>query len=129
MLQRPTASELVVLRALTEQGRATAKAVHSALLDETGWALSTVITFLRRLEAKGLVTHTNHEGRRAFVFQPTRKARTAHRRVLRDLVDRLFGGDPVPLVSSLLAEANLDEPQLEELRRLIAQHTNDKHRQ
>ncbi|HIJ65234.1 MAG TPA: BlaI/MecI/CopY family transcriptional regulator [Candidatus Hydrogenedentes bacterium] len=129
MPQEATQSEMLVLRVLTEHAPATAKEVHAALLDETGWALSTVITFLRRLEAKDLVTHTNHQGQRAFVFQPTRKARTAHRRVLRDLVDRLFGGNPLPMVSALLDEADLDESQLEELRQLIEDRTSARRRQ
>ena len=123
MKTHATNSEMLALQVLSDRGQATAKEVHAALEGTTGWALSTVITFLRRLEAKGLVAHRRQKGKRAFLFRPTRKAQSARKRLLRDLLERAFGGNPLPLVSALLEEISLDESQLEELRELLDRHT------
>jgi predicted transcriptional regulator len=39
--------------------------------------------------------------------------------VIRDVLDRVFGGNPLPLVSSLLEQGDLTREQLEELQRMI----------
>jgi predicted transcriptional regulator len=108
-----------VLRALIEMERATANQLHDAMAASKPWAHSTVVTFLRRLEAKGLVEHTRPKDSRAFVFRPTRRARATRRRLLGETIDRLFGGDPMPLVASLIEEDRFEPEQIEELRRML----------
>jgi len=115
-------SEMLVLQALVEKGSATAAELSEALAPGTGWAYSTVVTFLRRLESKGLIGHARRPGRKAFVYRPTRRAAGSRRRALRDLLQRVFGGDPLPLVSSLLEETHLKKSQIEQLRRMLDEH-------
>lgn len=126
MASRITPAESQVLQVLIEQGEATTKAVHEALVDATGWAHATVVTFVRRLEAKGLVSHGRKRKERAFYYRPTRSGRSAGRRQLKDLLDRVFGGNPVPLVSTLLEEKSLKPNQIAELRRLLDAHAKGK---
>ena len=122
MSQKVSASEKEVLYALLELGQATAGELHQSLAPERPWAYSTVVTFLRRLEAKGLVDHTRTEGDRAFIFRPTRIAQKSRRTALREILDHVFGGNPLPLMSSLLEETKLQGHELDELRRLIDEH-------
>jgi len=117
-----SAAEQEVLCALLERGETTTVDLHKALLPKRQWTHSTVATFLRRLEAKGLVERVKAEGERAFRFRPTRLAGKSRRTALKNILDRLFGGDPFPLVSSLLEETNLKGNDLDELRRLIDEH-------
>jgi predicted transcriptional regulator len=119
MADKASDAEMTVLAALLERREATAADLHNQFSERRGWAHSTVVTFLRRLEAKGLVTHTRPRGQRAFLYRPTAKARSTRHRVIRDVLDRVFGGNPLPLVSSLLEEGNLNQEQLEELQRMI----------
>ncbi len=122
MQPKITQSEARVLQALVEQGEATARAMHEALADATDWAHPTVVTFLRRLEAKGLVTHRRNKGERAFHYLPTRRGKSAGKHQLKELLDRVFGGDALPLVSTLLEEKALKPGQIAELRRLLDEH-------
>ena len=117
-----SAAEQEVLCVLLERGGTTAGDLHQMLLPKRQWTHSTVTTFLRRLEAKGLVERVKGEGERAFRFQPTNIAGKSRNTALKDVLDRLFGGDPFPLVSSLLEETNLKGNDLDELRRLIDTH-------
>jgi len=119
MTKKASDSEMTVLTALLERGEATVADLHVTFEASHGWAHSTVVTFLRRLEAKGLVTHTRPRGQRAFVYRPTAKARSTRQRVIRDVLERVFGGNPLPLVSSLLEQGDLSQEQLEELQRMI----------
>lgn len=123
MAAKVSQAELEVLSALLELKRGTAREVHDRLKSGPGWAHPTVVTFLRRLEAKGLVGHSEVPGRRSFLYKPTRRGRATRGRAVRDLLDRAFGGDPLPLVSSLIEEANLSTDQIEELRDMLAERT------
>ena len=122
MQPKITQAEAQVLQALVEQGEATTKAVHQTLVGVTDWAHPTVVTFLRRLEAKGLVTHRRKKGERAFHYSPTRRGKSAGKYQLKELIDRVFGGDALPLVSTLLEEKALKPEQIAELRRLLDAH-------
>ena len=117
-------SESKVLQALVEMKRATAKEVHAEIGEETGWVHPTVVTFLRRLEEKGYVSHEKVKGDRAFVYTATRKGHQAGGHLVRDLMNRVFGGSPLPLVSALLADATLTPEEIESLRRIIDEHEN-----
>jgi len=119
MAEKASDAEMTVLAALLERGEATAADLHTELTGGHGWAHSTVVTFLRRLEAKGLVTHGRPRGQRAFVDRPTARARSSRHRVIRDVLERVFGGNPLPLVSSLLEHGDLSRKQLDELQRMI----------
>jgi predicted transcriptional regulator len=122
MAEKASESELTVLAVLLEKGHATAAELHEYLSKDRGWAHSTVVTFLRRLEAKGLVSHSRPRAQRAFVYRPTNQARSTRHRVVRDLLERVFGGNPLPLVSSLLEDGNLREDQIRELHNMIEGH-------
>ena len=112
-------AEAQVLQALVELGEATTREVYESLAEATGWAQPTVITFLRRLEAKGLVTHKKLKGQRAFVYRPNQRGRSAGREQVRKIVDRVFGGNPVPLVSMFVEEEPLTKEQIAALRQLL----------
>lgn len=112
-------AETRVLQALIDMEEGTTRDLYEALSEETGWAQPTVITFLRRLEAKGLVSHCKVKGQRSFVYSPNKRGRSAGREQVRNLVERVFGGNPVPLVSMFLEEQPLTLDQLQALRHLL----------
>ena len=72
---------------------------------------------LRRLEAKGYVTHVA-EGR-AHVFSPAADRQEVIRRTVGDFVDRLFGGDPVPLMLHLADSSKLSADEIKRLKELL----------
>jgi predicted transcriptional regulator len=83
-------------------------------------AYTTALTMLRILEQKGYVVHEPHpEGGRAHLFRPAVPEHTVRRSHVRDLVGRLFQGEPNALVSGLLQEERFSREALEELKTQI----------
>jgi len=83
-------------------------------------AYTSVLTLLRILEKKGYVRHEPHpDGGRAHVYKPLVQVGKAQRHHVRDLVDRLFGGQSEKLVVGLLEEEKWSTADLERLRDLI----------
>ena len=110
--------QLAIMRVLWARGEATAADVHQALLDARGLAPTTIATMLKKMEVRGLVSH-RAEGRR-FIYEPRVSEEAVTRSMVAELTNRLFGGRPSELVSHLLTEHDMDEHELTELNRLIA---------
>ncbi len=112
-------AELDVLAALWNHGPSTARAVREALEAHRPMTHGATATLLGRLEKKGLVERTGEKEGKAFVYRAAgRPARTIRKR-LDDLVERLFGGSRVGLVSSLFEGRRPTSEQVEELEALL----------
>ena len=110
-------AETEILRLIWNLGAGTVRQVCDELPDDWPIAYATVQTLLRRLEAKGYVTHQT-EGR-AHVFRPAVARQEVIQRTVGDFVERLFGGDPVPLMLHLADQASLGEDDARRLRQLL----------
>jgi predicted transcriptional regulator len=121
-------AELDVLGALREKGKATARELREALEHSRPMAHGSVVTLLKRLEAKSLVKKERGPVGKAFVYRPTRRARTACRGVLERLVKRLYGGSGVALVASLFETNPPRAEEIEDLQRLLDQLRKENHR-
>jgi predicted transcriptional regulator len=109
--------EMEVARVLWEIGPAVVRTVHETLSEQREIDFATVQTYLRRLEKKGYAS-SRLDGRIRIYVAKT-KARTVIRETVDDLVDRLFGGDSMPLVRHLIEDRGIDADDLSELRDLI----------
>lgn len=119
-MDRPKLGELEtrVMKEVWRLRRATVHAVREALAKrKRRLAYTTVLTTLRNLEEKGYLRH-DVDGR-SHVYFATVTERAAARRVLRDVLDRLFDGSHVRLVDALLADEHLSKAEFEELRRQV----------
>lgn len=119
MTRRPALSkgEMEVARVLWELGKATVREVHEAFPEDAAIEFTTVQTYLRRLEAKGYVS-AKLKGRTR-VYAPKVKPRTVIRETVDDLVDRLFGGESLPLMRHMIEERGISGDELAELRRML----------
>lgn len=119
MTDRPGLSkgELEVARVLWGMPEGTVRQVHEAFPRERKIDFATVQTYLRRLEAKGYV-QTRLEGR-ILVYSTRVKPKTVIRRTVDELVDRLFGGETLPLVQHLIEERGLSGQDVRQLRELL----------
>lgn len=119
MVERPALSkgELEVARLLWELGSATVRQLHESLPADRAMDFATVQTYLRRIEAKGYAT-SRLDGRMR-VYGPKARPKTVIRQTIDDLVDRLFGGETMPLVRHLIEERGISEEELAELRQLV----------
>jgi predicted transcriptional regulator len=113
-----TRAESEIMAILWARGGATVHDVVAALPRSV--AYTSALTMLRILEKKGYVLHEAHpDGGRAHVYKPLVQAGKARRHHVRDLVDRLFGGQAEQLVVGLLEEEKWSKADLEHLRELI----------
>jgi len=110
--------QLKILRILWEKGAACVGDVHNVLGKEK-YAYTTIATMLRKMEARGLVSH-RLENRR-FVYSPLVSESQVVRSAASDFVDRLFSGSLAAAVCHLLDSCNVTEEELEELEKLIGQ--------
>jgi BlaI family penicillinase repressor len=116
-LKAMSPAETEILRLVWQLGEATVQQIHEALPENRKVAYKTVQTLLRRLEEKGYLTH-KIEGK-AHVFCPAVKREAVVKRTVLDFLDRLFGGDPRPLMQFLAREGRIDAKDIEELKKLI----------
>jgi predicted transcriptional regulator len=110
-------AESEILQLVWRLGSATVQDVCDALSGERSVTYATVQTLLRRLEKKGYIGH-EVKGK-AHLFRPAAKREEVIRRTVGDFVDRLFGGDPVPLLLHLADRSKLKAEDLKRLKKLI----------
>jgi BlaI family transcriptional regulator, penicillinase repressor len=109
--------QLLIMQCLWARGRASAREITDDLNQIEPVAHSTVQTLLRGLEDKGSIAHES-EGR-TFVFFPKVQEEKFKQSAIRDLVNRVFGGDAGSLVAHLLKNEKVSSKDLGEIRRLI----------
>jgi BlaI family transcriptional regulator, penicillinase repressor len=119
MPQRPplSRSELEIARQLWNLKEASVRQVHEAFPGDRRPEFTVVQTYLRRLESKGYAA-SKLEGR-SRVYRPTVKPRMVIRETVDDLVDRLFGGETLPLVRHLIEDRSLTDEEIQQLRELL----------
>jgi predicted transcriptional regulator len=112
-----TPQELEIMKVVWQEGEATVRDVYEDLLERRKIAYTTVMTMLNVLETKGHLR--KREDDRAFVYRPTRPEAAVVRSMVREFVDRLFGGAAHPLLVQLVKDRRLTRKELEELARTI----------
>jgi BlaI family penicillinase repressor len=111
--------QLQIMQILWTRGEAAVADVVNGLSGAKDLAYTTIATMLRKMEAKGLVTH-RIEGR-SFVYRPRVKEEEVTRTMADHFVDRLFEGSLTEVVSHLLSTREVSKDELETLERLIAE--------
>jgi predicted transcriptional regulator len=106
-----------IARLLWEIGPATVREIHAEVCKSRQADFATIQTFLRRMESKGYAT-SKLEGRTRIYSAKTRP-RTVIRDTVDDLIERLFGGETMPLVKHLIEERGIDASEINELRELV----------
>ena len=106
-----------IMQVLWQRGRATAREITEELSRSRPIAHSTVQTLLRKLEAKGAVTHDVEE--RTFLFRPLYQQAEVRETAARDLLTRVFNGSVYGLVAHLLQHETISDDEMQRLRRLM----------
>ena len=110
-------AETEILRLIWQMGNGTVQQVCEKLPRKRRIAYATVQTLLRRLEKKGYLSHETKG--KAHVFSQAAKREEVIKRTVGDFVDRLFGGDPVPLMLYLVNHSKLEADDIKQLKKLV----------
>jgi predicted transcriptional regulator len=114
-----TPQELRIMTVVWERGTATVRDVYEALRAQRRVAYTTVMTMMNVLERKGHLKKQTQG--RSYVYEPTRSRNQTVRALVRDFLNRVFGGSAEPLLVHLIEDRRLSRQELEELTRRIRQ--------
>ena len=109
--------EWMVLGVLWDTGGAALGAVTGALHEETGWSRNTVLTYLTRMEAKGLVSIDKGGYPRKYRAALSREDCRAQARD--SFLQNVYRGSTGDLVAAFLREKPISAQEREALRRLL----------
>ncbi len=111
--------QLRIMKVLWQRGEAAVAHVHDAVTPSKKLAYTTVATMLRKMEARGLVSH-RAEGR-SFIYRAAVAEEAVSRGMADHLLERLFEGSLADMVHHLLTTREISREELLRLEKLIAQ--------
>jgi predicted transcriptional regulator len=115
---RPTDAELAILRILWERGPSTVRQVHEVLAGrDRPTAYTTALKLMQIMTEKGLVRRDETD--RTHVYHPRLTEEQTQRQLVRDLLERAFGGSSSKLVMQALNAKRATPEELGEIRRMI----------
>jgi predicted transcriptional regulator len=121
---RPTDAELSILRILWERGPSTVRQVHEILAVERPAAYTTALKLLQIMTEKGLVERDERD--RTHIYRAKLSEETTQRQLVRDLLDRAFGGSSSKLVMQALATRRASAEELRDIRKAIDGARNER---
>ena len=114
---RPTEGELNILQVLWERGPKTVRAVQRILNETKPTGYTTVLKLLQIMTDKGLVERDDTV--RPQIYRARHSREHTQRRLLRDLLDRAFGGSVKSLVLQALAARKSSPEELQAIEELL----------
>lgn len=109
--------QFAILQVLWERREATLSEIRAALDRDRPTATTTVATVLSRMVQAGTVRH--RPGERSRVYMPKIPIQDLQRSQTRNLIDRLFGGRAGALVAHLVRESDIDDAEVNTIRKLL----------
>jgi BlaI family transcriptional regulator, penicillinase repressor len=115
--RQPTKAEVDVLGVLWRRGASTVRQVHEELGGAARVRYTTVLKILQNMHEKGLVARD--EARQAHLYRAACVAKVTQRRLVRELLDRVFDGSAQQLVLQALSARRPSAEELAEIRRTL----------
>lgn len=88
-----------------------------ALLESTGWSKHTVMTYLKRMEEKGFIYHT--EGEKAKLYYSDLERSEAILKEKNHFLNKVFKGNVGLLISTMLEHNELSEEEIQQLMEIL----------
>lgn len=117
MMDKLSDREWTVLDALWQTGGAELGQLVEALRPHTGWNRNTVLTYLTRMEAKGLVAIDKESSPHRYRAALDRADCQARER--RSFLQRVYRGSAGDLIAAFLKEETISPQEREQLRQLL----------
>jgi BlaI family transcriptional regulator, penicillinase repressor len=114
---KPTDAELEVLRVIWEHGPSTVRQIHDILEQHKSRGYTTILKTLQIMTDKGLVVRD--DSNRSHVYQTKLTELATQRQLIRDLMDRAFGGSAAKLMLQVLGMKAATPQELDELQGLL----------
>ncbi len=115
--KHPTELELEILKVLWEHGPMPVREVREALEPFRDLAYTSVMTVMNIMTKKGFLKRKKTGN--SFTYRAVVNRTATTKRMMNDMVDRLFEGSPALAALQLLETSDLDATELEKLRALV----------
>lgn len=109
--------EWTVLDALWETDGAELGAIVNILLPDTGWNRNTVLTYLTRMESKGLVSID--KGVSPHLYRATLDRESCRKKERKSFLHRVYSGSAGDLIAAFLKEETISAEERDKLRKLL----------
>ncbi len=116
-----TDTEWKIMELFWEKGPLTTMEIYHEMEGTDGWAKSTVITLLGRMENKGSIRHRKDGNTKK--YYPNISKESAELQETRTFLDKFYKGKIGLLISSLVEQEEISEEELEEIRRIIREES------
>ncbi|QDV51801.1 BlaI/MecI/CopY family transcriptional regulator [Gimesia fumaroli] len=113
----PTELELEILKRLWQQGPLSGHAIRDALSPEREVTYQSVMTILGIMEEKGYVKRKKTGG--SYLYRASVTEKATSKRMLHDLVARVFHGSAAAAMLNLLETSDLSDEDLSQLREIV----------
>ena len=110
--------EMQVLRYVVDRHPVSVREVADHVAATSGKARTTVLTVMERLRDKGYLVRRKKGG--VYLYRPKRSQAEVLRNLVADFVREALGGSVSPFVAYLAEEADLNDEEVRELARLVA---------
>jgi len=117
--RHPTELELEILKVLWRQGPLTGRQVRDALVPFRDLAYTSVMTVMKIMTQKGYLRREKSPA--GYLYRPCVAEEDVGRRMVGDLIERVFDGSAAALMLNLLETKNLDSEELRQIRDIIDQ--------
>jgi len=115
--RRPTEGELAILQVLWEGGPRSVRDIQRVLNETKPTGYTTVLKLLQIMTDKGLVERD--ESQRPQIYRARYSQQQTQRQLLRDLLQRAFGGSVKALVLQAMAAKRSSKEELEAIESLL----------
>ena len=115
--RRPTDAELTILHVLWDRGPSTVREVYRILNSGRNVGYTTVLKLMQIMTDKSLVERD--ENCRPQLYRPRLPREQTERELIKDLVDRVFGGSARRLVMRALGEKKASPSELAQIEKLL----------
>jgi BlaI family penicillinase repressor len=95
----------------------TAQEIIGQLESQATWAPATIKTMLHRLVKKGVLAYERQGNR--YVYRARARRMDCVRQASRSFLERVFGGEPAPLLAHFLRSATLTPDEVAQLRKIL----------
>ena len=109
--------EWTVLNALWETGGAELGVLVAKLYENTGWSRNTVLTYLTRMETKGLVQIDKETY--PHIYRATLDRESCQRQERQSFLHRVYSGSTGDLIAAFLKEKPISQEERERLRKIL----------
>lgn len=116
-MRQPTGAELAILRVLWDRGPSSVREVNGVISKQRATGYTTTLKLMQIMAEKGLVVRD--ESRRTHIYRAKYRQETTQKRLVRDLLEKVFNGSTEKLVVRALSAKKVDADEVARIREVL----------